>query len=213
MQDAVNGMQGAYSVVLMTHDAVYGFRDPWGIRPLCIGQLNGAHYVLASEPCALDAVGAKFLQEVIAGELVEITENGVVFHMLTEETRPSMCMFEFIYIARPDSHIYGRSLHLVRRRMGQELAREHPVDADIVIAVPDSGTPAAIGFAEASKIPYGEGLIKNRYIHRTFIQPDQRLRELGVRMKFNPLREALIRQARGGGGRLHHARHHHARRS
>jgi len=186
-------MRGAYSIVLMTHEAVYGLRDPWGIRPLCLGQLNGErHFVLASEPCALDAVGAKFLQEIIAGELVIFNDQGIEFTMLTDETNPSMCMFEFIYIARPDSHIYGRSLHLVRRRMGQELAREHPVEADIVIAVPDSGTPAAIGYAEAAKIPYGEGLIKNRYIHRTFIQPDQRLRELGVRMKFNPLREALM---------------------
>jgi len=190
---ATNRMRGAYSVVLLTHDAVYGLRDPWGIRPLSLGQLSGEnHFVLASEPCALDAVGAKFLQEIIAGELVKLNGNGVQFTMLTEETHPSMCMFEFIYIARPDSHIYGRSLHLARRRMGQELAREHHVDADLVIGVPDSGIPAAIGYAEASKIPYGEGLIKNRYIHRTFIQPDQRLRELGVRMKFNPLREALM---------------------
>ncbi|HEY3379541.1 MAG TPA: amidophosphoribosyltransferase [Armatimonadota bacterium] len=188
---AMGRMKGAYSIVLLTHDTLYGFRDPWGIRPLCLGRLNSKHHVLASEPCALDVVGATFLQEIGAGELVEITDDGCKFHMLAEEARPSMCMFEFIYIARPDSHIYGRSLHLSRRRMGQELAREHPAEADIVIAVPDTGTPAAIGYAEASKIPYGEGLIKNRYIHRTFIQPDQRLRELGVRMKLNPLREAL----------------------
>lgn len=184
-------MQGAYSVVVLTLDSIYGFRDPWGIRPLCLGRINSHHFVIASEPCALDVVGAVFMQEISAGELVTLSNGKVKFQMLATETHPSMCMFEYIYIARPDSHIYGRSLHLSRRRMGQELAREHPVDADIVISVPDSGTPAAIGYAEASRIPYGEGLIKNRYIHRTFIQPDQRLRELGVRMKLNPLREAL----------------------
>jgi len=184
-------MKGAYSIVILTRDKLYGLRDPWGIRPLCLGRLNGKNHVLASESCALDAVGAAFVQEVAAGELIVIDDNGPVFHVLTQDTRPSMCMFEFIYIARPDSRIYGQSLHLARRRMGQELAREHPANADIVISVPDSGTPAAIGYAEASKIPYGEGLIKNRYIHRTFIQPDQRLRELGVRMKLNPLRESL----------------------
>lgn len=184
-------MKGAYSVVAMTHDGVYGFRDPWGIRPLSLGRLNSKHYIVASEPCAFDVIGATFLQEVGAGELVALTEDNVSFHMLVPEARPSICMFEFIYFARPDSHIYGRSLHLARRRMGQELAREHPVTADIVISVPESGTPAAIGYAEAAKIPYGEGLIKSKYIHRTFIQPDQRLRELGVRMKLNPLRESL----------------------
>ncbi|HEX2951668.1 MAG TPA: amidophosphoribosyltransferase [Armatimonadota bacterium] len=189
---AMPQMKGAYSVILLTHDGVYGFRDPWGIRPLCLGVLSDEYYVLASEPCALDVVGATFIQEISAGELVAIgADHNISFHILIKDAKPSMCMFEFIYVARPDSHIYGRSLHLSRRRMGQELAREHPVEADIVISVPDSGTPAAIGFAEASKIPYGEGLIKNRYIHRTFIHPDQRLRELGVRMKLNPLREAL----------------------
>jgi len=188
---AVSRMKGAYSIVMMTHDTVYGLRDPWGIRPMCLGRLNGKFFVLASESCALDAVGAVFAQEVGAGELVQLTEEGVEFSMMVEKTSPAMCMFEFIYVARPDSRIYNQSLHLVRRRMGQELAREHPAIADLVIAVPDSGIPAAIGFAEASKIPYGEGLIKNRYIHRTFIQPDQRLRELGVRMKLNPLRETL----------------------
>jgi amidophosphoribosyltransferase len=192
VQSAMARLKGAYSVVMLTPDAVYGFRDPWGIRPLCLGQLPGPHqHVLASEPCALDVVGARFLQEVGAGELVVADAEGVHFHLLMPESKPSMCMFEFIYIARPDSHIYDRSLHLSRRRMGQELAREFPASADIVISVPDTGTPAAIGYAEESQIPYGEGLIKNRYIHRTFIQPDQRLRELGVRMKLNPLREAL----------------------
>ncbi len=188
---AVKRMTGAFSIVILTKDTLYGFRDPWGIRPLAIGRLNGSKFCIASEPCALDVVGADFMQEIGAGEMVIIDENGPRFEMLMDGVRPSMCMFEFIYIARPDSHIYGRSLHLSRRRMGQELAREHPAAADIVIAVPDTGTPAAIGYAEESKIPFGEGLIKNRYIHRTFIQPDQRMRELGVRMKLNPLREAL----------------------
>lgn len=188
---AMQRMRGAYAVVAMTNEALYGFRDPWGIRPMCLGLYNDEHYVLASESCAMDVIGADFIQEVGAGECVMIDGNEPVFHTLSDDVRPSMCIFEFIYVARPDSHIYGRSLHLSRRRMGQELAREHPVEADIVISIPDSGTPAAIGYAEASHIPYGEGLIKSRYIHRTFIQPDQRLRELGVRMKLNPLREAL----------------------
>ena len=189
---AIMRMQGAFSVTVMTSKGIYGFRDPWGIRPLCLGKLNGHYHVIASETTALDVIGATFLQEIGAGELVVIeNEDMPVFHLLTDNLKPSMCMFEFIYVARPDSNIYGRSIHLSRRRMGQELAREHPVEADIVISVPDTGTPAAIGYAEASKIPYGEGLIKNRYIHRTFIQPDQRLRERGVRMKLNPLRETL----------------------
>ncbi|HOF90139.1 MAG TPA: amidophosphoribosyltransferase, partial [Armatimonadota bacterium] len=191
LRAAVRRLQGAYSLCLLTPDALYGLRDPWGIRPLSLGRLNGHHHVLASETCALDVVGARYLQEVGAGELVIINDDGVEFLPLAHETHPAMCMFEFIYIARPDSHIYDRSLHLSRRRMGQELAREHPVKADMVISVPDSGTPAAIGFAEEARIPYGEGLIKSRYIGRTFIQPDQRMRELGVRMKFNPLRDAL----------------------
>ncbi len=191
LRAAMRRLQGAYSLCLLTADAVYGLRDPWGIRPLSLGRLNGHHYVLASETCALDVVGARYQQEVGAGELVVITADGVEYHQLAEDIKPSMCMFEFIYIARPDSHIYDRSLHLSRRRMGQELAREYPVQADMVISVPDSGTPAAIGFAEEARIPYGEGLIKSRYIGRTFIQPDQRMRELGVRMKFNPLRDAL----------------------
>jgi len=185
-------MQGAYSVAVMTTKGIYGFRDPWGIRPLCLGRLNGHFHVVASESTAFDVIGATFMQEIGAGELVAIEgEEDPKFYILTPDTKPSMCMFEFIYVARPDSNIYGRSIHLARRRMGQELAREHPINADIVISVPDTGTPAAIGYAEASKIPYGEGLIKSRYIQRTFIQPDQRLRERGVRMKLNPLRETL----------------------
>ncbi len=190
IRTAAHRMKGAYSLVLLTHDAVYGLRDPWGIRPLCVGALNGNH-VVSSESCALDVIGATFVQEVSAGELVILDAEGARYEMLTRDIKPSMCMFEYIYIARPDSRIYNRSIHLSRRRMGEELAREHPVDADLVIGVPDTGTPAAIGYAEASRIPYGEGFIRNRYIHRTFIQPDQRLRELGVRLKLNPLREAL----------------------
>ena len=192
IKTATTKMQGAYSVAVMTNKGIYGFRDPWGIRPLCLGRLNGHYHVVASESTAFDVIGASFLQEIGAGELVAIEgEEDPKFYLLTTDTKPSMCMFEFIYVARPDSNIYGRSIHLARRRMGQELAREHPINADIVISVPDTGTPAAIGYAEASKIPYGEGLIKSRYIQRTFIQPDQRLRERGVRMKLNPLRETL----------------------
>ncbi|NIM06387.1 MAG: amidophosphoribosyltransferase [Armatimonadetes bacterium] len=181
---------GAYSLVMMTKTQLLGLRDSWGIRPLCLGRLNGDHYVLASETCALNVIDAELVREVEPGELIVIDKEGLRSEKLAEP-KPAMCIFEFIYFARPDSYIYGRSLHNARKRMGQLLAQEHPVKADIVIPVPDTGWPAAIGFAEASRIPFGEGLIKSRYIHRTFIQPDQRQRDMGVKMKLTPLREAL----------------------
>jgi amidophosphoribosyltransferase len=182
--------QGAYALVMMTKDTVMGLRDPWGVRPLCLGRLNGDQHILASETCALSVIDAKFTREVDAGELVIIDKDGLR-QVQVAPPSPSMCIFEFIYFARPDSYIYGKSLHNSRRRMGQMLAQEHPAEADIVIPVPDTGWPAAIGYAEASRIPFGEGLIKSRYIQRTFIQPDQRQRDMGVKMKLNPLREAL----------------------
>ena len=186
-------IRGAYSLVILTEDTLIGVRDPYGVRPLCIGQLAGGHYVLASETCALNTVGAEFIRELAPGEIVSIDKNGLRARQGMMMKRNAMCMFEFIYFARPDSELYGRELHQVRRRMGRELAREHPVHgiADVVIPIPDTGIPAAIGFAEESGIPYGEGVIKNRYIQRTFIQPDQRMRELGVRMKLMPIKEAL----------------------
>jgi len=182
--------KGAYSLVMMTESRLLALRDPWGLRPLCLGRLNGDHHVIASETCALNVVDAKFVREIEPGELVIVDKEGLRFVRLADP-KPAMCIFEFIYLARPDSYICGRSLHNSRRRMGQLLAQEHPAKADIVIPVPDTGWPAAIGFAEASRIPFGEGLTKSRYIHRTFIQPDQRQRDMGVKMKLTPLKEAL----------------------
>jgi amidophosphoribosyltransferase len=165
-------------------------RDPLGVRPLCIGQLSG-HWIIASESCALMTIGATFVREVLPGEIVEIDENGLQSHLPHAGSNHAMCLFELIYFARPDSIIHGQRLHLVRQRMGEQLAREQPVEADVVVGLPDSAIPAAIGYARASGIPYTEALIKNRYIGRTFIQPDQRLREVGVSLKFNALPEVL----------------------
>jgi amidophosphoribosyltransferase len=184
---------GAYSLTVLTRDAVFGVRDPNGIRPLCIGELdNGTvRYVLASETCALDHLGARFLREVEPGEVVRIDENGITSWTPVEPLRRSLCMLEYIYFARPDSRLRGELLYEARMRMGARLAEEHPVDADIVIGIPDSATAAAIGYARESGIPYVEALVKNRYVGRTFIQPDQRLRDRGVQLKFNPLPEML----------------------
>ena len=183
---------GAYSLTLLTKDAIFGVRDPLGIRPLCIGRLNGHGWVFASETCALDHLGAEFVREVQPGEVVRIDAEGMhSSYPLGETSKQALCLFEFIYFARPDSRLGGELLYPVRMRMGARLWEEHPVEADLVIGVPDSATAAAIGFAQASGIPYAEGLVKNRYVGRTFIQPDQRLRERGVRLKFNPLREIL----------------------
>ncbi|MDP2728410.1 MAG: amidophosphoribosyltransferase [Dehalococcoidia bacterium] len=187
---AMPRLQGAFSLVLLTRDSLIGVRDPLGIRPLCLGRLNGG-WVLASESCALDTVGAQFVREVEPGEVVVIDHWGVRSTIGVATEKRSLCIFEFIYFARPDSIINGRLLYLARQQMGAQLAREFPVEADLVIAVPDSAIPAGIGYAKESGIPFSEGLIKNRYIGRTFIQPDQRMRELGVQLKFNPLLEAI----------------------
>lgn len=184
-------VSGAYSVVVLTPTQVLAFRDPNGIRPLCLAALNGNGHVVSSETCALNVIGAKFIREIEPGELVVIDHEGVTEYKALLPERPAMCVFEFIYLARPDTHIYGKSLHAARVRMGQELFSEYPCDAQVVIPVPDTGFPAAIGFSQASHIPLNEGLIKNRYIGRTFIEPDQRMRELGVRMKLSPLKENL----------------------
>ncbi len=184
---------GAYSLTMLTTDAVYGLRDPNGIRPLCIGRLNDGRgaYVLASETCALDHLGAELVREVLPGEIVRIDADGLHSTQAVEPQRPALCLLEYIYFARPDSRLGGELLYPVRMEMGAQLAREHPVDADMVIGVPDSATAAAHGYARESGIPYVEALVKNRYVGRTFIQPDQRLRERGVQLKFNPLRELL----------------------
>jgi len=187
---AMRRLQGAYSMVVMTKDTLYGIRDPFGVRPFCLGTIGNGHYVLASESCALDHIGATFLREVQPGEIVSITENGM--DSFQEDTeKKALCIFEYIYFSRPDSVINGRLLHAARQAMGAGLAEEHPVDADLVIGVPDSATAAGFGYAIKSGIPAGEGLIKNRYMGRTFIEPDQRIRDLGVKLKFNPLQSIL----------------------
>lgn len=191
---------GAFSLAIATPQGIMGARDPHGIRPLVIGILNGEDpsvppgYVLASETCGLDIIGAEYLRDVEPGELVWITEQGLAsFHWVPQPQR-KLCIFEMIYFARPDSQMHGETLYSYRLRLGKCLAQESPTDADLVIAVPDSGVPAAIGYSQASGIPYAEGLIKNRYVGRTFIQPTQAMREAGIRMKLNPLKDVLAGQ-------------------
>jgi amidophosphoribosyltransferase len=184
--------QGAYSLAILTRNAVYGARDPWGFRPLCLGRLNGDGWVIASESCALATIGAEFVREVEPGEIVCLDKNGLTTWQGVEPEQPALCVFEYIYFARPDSLLEGDSVvHRVRRHLGERLGQEHPIEADMVIAIPDSATAHAIGYAFETGVPFGEGLIKNRYIGRTFIQPDDRLRRLGVALKFNPLPTTL----------------------
>jgi amidophosphoribosyltransferase len=184
------GLRGAFSFVLLDETTLYAARDPYGIRPLAIGRLPGG-YCVASETCALDVVGATWVRDVEPGELVAIDERGIRSRRFADSPRPALCVFEFVYLGRPDSRMYGRTIHEARREMGRRLAREAPVPADLVIPIPDTGQSAAQGFAEASGIAYGEGMIKNRYIGRTFIQPTASLRQRGVRLKLNPLPEAI----------------------
>jgi len=183
-------LQGAYSLVMATPQQLFALRDPLGVRPLCLGRLNSA-WVVASESCALATVGAEYVREVEPGELLVIDDAGVQTFKVGEPEAQATCIFEYIYFARPDSVINNRLVYLARQEMGRELAREQPADADIVIAVPDSAVPGGIGYAQESGIPFAEGLVKNRYIGRTFIQPDQRLREMGIHLKLNPLPEVL----------------------
>lgn len=190
VREVMRRAKGAYSVTVLTPKMLIGFRDPFGNRPLTAGKLKEG-FVVASETCAFGPVGGQVVHELLAGEAVVINSDGMRFFQGTESTRKAMCLFEFIYFARPDSVMYGELLYGCRERMGVELAREHPVEADIVIPVPDSGIPAALGYSQESKIPYREGMMKSRYIHRTFIQPDQQMRELGVRMKLSPLEEHI----------------------
>jgi len=186
---AMRRLQGAYSLTMLTNHALFGVRDPFGVRPLCLGTINGG-YVIASESCALDHIGASFVREIEPGEIVSITANGL--NSYREETgRKAACIFEYIYFARPDSVINGRLLYPARLAMGAGLAQEHPVEADLVMGVPDSATAAGIGYSRQSGIPLCEGLLKNRYVGRTFIEPDQRIRDLGVKLKFNPLPQML----------------------
>jgi amidophosphoribosyltransferase len=181
---------GAYSVTILTRDALYAVRDPWGFRPLVMGRLNGG-WVVASESCALQTVGATDIAEIPPGKIVIVDDAGGRIVEGAPAGKSNLCIFEYIYFARPDSIIDGQLIHEVRQSLGRELAREHPVEADLVMSVPDSATAAAIGYAQEAGIPYNEGLIKNRYIGRTFIEPDDRLRQAGVALKFNPLVQTL----------------------
>ena len=184
-------LEGAYSIVIQTKDSMIAARDPLGIRPLCLGKLNGG-WIVASESCALDHLGAEYMREVEPGEVVIVDGNGL--HTATwpgGTGRRSLCVFELIYFARPDSIMDGQLVHSARQELGAQLAREHPVEADLVIGIPDSSTAAAVGYAQESGIPYSEGLIKDRHVGRTFIEPEQRLRDLGVRQKFNTLVDVI----------------------
>ena len=191
VREAVSKIRGAFSATVLTGKKVVGFRDPYGVRPLSLGSFEG-NPVIASETCAFDIIGAEFVREIEPGELVVADAGGLRTERVDlPGSRPAMCIFEFIYFARPDSQLYGRTLADCRFEMGQQLAREAPVDADFVIPVPDTGISAAIGYARESGIPYTEGLLKNRYVYRTFIQPDDHLRQLGLRMKLNPIRTVI----------------------
>jgi amidophosphoribosyltransferase len=184
-------VEGAFSLVFMTEDTLYAARDPHALHPLCLGKLPSGGWVVASESCALDIVGAAFIRHINPGELLTIDSNGLHSRSFANPA-PKECLFEYVYLSRPDSRLNDRRVHNVRVKVGKTLAREHPVDADLVIPVPDSGTPAAIGYAAQARedgydVQYGQGLVKNAYVGRTFIQPSQSLRQLGIRLKLNPL--------------------------
>jgi len=186
---AMHRLQGAYALTVLTRDALFAARDSCGVRPLCLGTIDSG-WVIASESCVLNHIGANFVREIEPGEIIAVTKNGIDSYR-GEAGKRGLCIFEYIYFARPDSVINGRLLSPARQAMGRELAKEYPVAADLVIGVPDSATSAAIGYSRQSGIPIGEGLIKNRYVGRTFIEPDQRIRDLGVKLKFNPLPQML----------------------
>ncbi len=189
--DTVNLIQGAYALVMLVDNKLIGVRDPFGIRPLCIGQMDDGTYILSSESCGIDAIGGTFIRDIKPGEMVIIDESGIKSIQYAENTNEAPCSFEYIYFARPDSRIDGISVYESRYRSGKKLYEQQPVEADIVIGVPDSGIPAAIGYAEASGIPYGIGFIKNKYVARTFIAPTQELREKAVNVKLNVIKENI----------------------
>ena len=190
LEQVLPRLEGGFSLVLMDDAHLIGVRDPHGFWPLVLGRFEDGGWVLASETCALDLVGAHFMRDVEPGEMIVIDSSGKR-ELRYAEADPKLCLFEFIYFARPDTVLYGHELHAARQRMGEELARQAPVDADMVMPVPESGVPAAQGYARASGIPYGDGLVKNRYVGRTFIQPSQKQRDQGVRLKLNPLSENI----------------------
>jgi len=187
VKETLPKLKGAFSLGILSEGKLIGARDPHGNRPLCIGSLGDGKWVLSSETCALSIIGAEFYREIEAGEMAIISDGKVSAMRYAEPARKALCIFEFIYFARPDSIMMGRTLNTCRGNMGRSIARQAPVPGDIVFCVPDSGSPAAIGYAAESGIPYDIGFVKNRYVGRTFIQPDQSMRELGIRMKLNPL--------------------------
>ncbi|HSZ73214.1 MAG TPA: amidophosphoribosyltransferase [Rhizomicrobium sp.] len=188
--DALKQVEGAYSLVALTSKKLIGVRDPWGVRPLVLGTLDGAP-ILASETCALDIIGADYVRDVEPGEVIVITKDGITSYHPFKQEPHRFCIFEYVYFARPDSVVEGRNVYEARKRIGEELAREAPADADMIVPVPDSGVPAALGFASASGIPFELGIIRNHYVGRTFIEPSDRIRHLGVRLKHNPNRAKL----------------------
>ncbi|MBS1126002.1 MAG: purF [Nitrospirae bacterium] len=188
--DALQHVQGAYSLLLLAEDKLIGVRDPHGFRPLVLGEVGGA-YVLASETCALDLIEATYIREIEPGEMVVINGSGIQSTFPFKRATPSHCIFEFIYFARPDSTVFGQNVYSIRKEFGRQLARETGVQADVVIPVPDSGVPAALGYAEEAGIPFGLGLIRNHYVGRTFIEPRQAIRHFGVKIKLNPVRDVL----------------------
>ena len=192
LADALLKLKGAYSLLVMTNKKLIAIRDPWGFRPLCMGELDGSP-VFASETCAFDLIGAKYIRDVEPGEIIVIENGQMTSHYLLKRDfcRKSQCIFEFIYFARPDSKIFGKSVYQVRKELGKRLAVEHPVEADVVIPVPDSGVVPALGFSQQSGIPFEMGLIRNHYVGRTFIKPEQKLRDISVRVKLNPIPHLL----------------------
>lgn len=187
---ALERIEGAYCLLFLTESRMIAVRDPYGFRPLCIGKL-GQSYVVASESCALDLIEAELIRELEPGEMIVIDKNGMSSCMPWKKVKPQPCIFEFVYFARPDSFIFGKNVYMVRKQMGRQLAREHGIEADLVIAVPDSGVPAAMGYAEEAGLPFELGLIRNHYVGRTFIEPQQSIRHFGVKIKLNPVREIL----------------------
>ncbi len=205
--EGLRQLEGAYAFVGMTNKKLVGARDPLGIRPLVMGTLDGCP-ILASETCALDIIGAKYVRDVENGEVLVFDDEGAHSHKPFPPMAPRPCIFEYIYFARPDSVIGGRTVYDVRKAMGAQLAREAPAEADVIVPVPDSGVPAAMGYSQASGIPYEMGIIRNHYVGRTFIEPTQHIRQLGVRLKHSANRAVVVGQAHRAGRRFHRARHH-----
>jgi amidophosphoribosyltransferase len=190
LTEALDRVEGAYCLLFLTETQMVAVRDPHGFRPLCIGK-RGDAYVVASESCALDLIEAQFIREIEPGEVVIIDREGITSHFPFKKRKPTPCIFEFVYFARPDSYIFGKNVYMVRKELGRQLAREHRIEADIVIPVPDSGVPAALGYAQESGIRFEFGLMRNHYVGRTFIEPRQSIRHFGVKIKLNPVRDII----------------------